>query len=113
MTTKVLIEFKHKPIYYMQDLTDYINKTTQNIKEDRAATKALLVTLIKYMTAQDDRHKEVGMVAAKYVETLQRSNEQLVKLASLIQKQTSGEKGITDIEKDELFDIIQSKKDED
>tara|TARA_R110000824_G_scaffold17661_6_gene71206 strand:- start:928 stop:1221 length:294 start_codon:yes stop_codon:yes gene_type:complete len=97
----------------MKDLNDYINKATQNIKEDRAATKALLITLLKYMTAQDDRHKEVGMIAAKYVETLQRSNEQLVKLASLIQKQTFSRKGITEDEKDELFDMIQSEKSED
>jgi len=97
----------------MKDLNDYINKATQNIKEDRAATKALLVTLLKYMTAQDDRHKEVGMIAAKYVETLQRSNEQLVKLAYLIQKQTFSGKGITEDEKDELFDMIQSEKSED
>tara|TARA_Y100000310_G_scaffold162043_1_gene161975 strand:- start:276 stop:569 length:294 start_codon:yes stop_codon:yes gene_type:complete len=97
----------------MKDLNDYINKATQNVKEDRAATKALLATLLIYMTAQDDRHKEVGMIAAKYVETLQRSNEQLVKLASLIQKQTFSGKGITEDEKDELFDMIQSEKNED
>ena len=29
---------------------------------------------------------EFGLIAAKYLETLQRSNEQLVKLASLLQK---------------------------
>jgi len=37
----------------------------------------------------------------------------LVKLASLIQKQTFSGKGITEDEKDELFDMIQSEKSED
>jgi hypothetical protein len=59
------------------------------------------------MTISEDRHKEVGMVAAKYVETLQRSNEQLVKLASLMQKKDSNNAGISEEEKTELFDLIQ------
>ena len=44
---------------------------------------------MKYMQSSDDRHREVGLVAAKYLETLQRSNEQLVKLAALIQKKAA------------------------
>ena len=62
---------------------------------------------MKYMVVSEDRHKEVGMIAAKYVETLQRSNEQLVKLTSLVQKQTSASSEMTDKEKDDLFDMIQ------
>ncbi len=65
---------------------DYIDQAKSNITEDRAATKTLLMNLMKYMQTSDDRHREVGLVAAKYLETLQRSNEQLVKLAALVQK---------------------------
>ena len=90
-----------------KDLEEFIEKSAKNINEDRAAVKALLTNLMKYLMVSEDRHKEVGMVAAKYVETLQRSNEQLVKLASILQKQTSGSDQITDLEKDELFDLIQ------
>ncbi len=90
-----------------KDLEEFIEKSAKNINEDRAAVKALLTNLMKYLMVSEDRHKEVGMVAAKYVETLQRSNEQLVKLASILQKQTSGSDEITDMEKDELFDLIQ------
>ena len=67
-------------------LDDFVNQATQNITDDRAATKTLLMSLMKYMTTGDDRHREFGMIAAKYLETLQRSNEQLVKIASLLQK---------------------------
>ena len=91
----------------MKELKEYIETATQNIKEDRAATKTLLISLMKYMTISEDRHKEVGMVAAKYVETLQRSNEQLVKLASLMQKRTTIDNSISEEEKTELFDLIQ------
>ena len=58
------------------------------------------------MQTSDDRHREVGLVAAKYLETLQRSNEQLVKLAALIQKKTSSNENITDQDKQEIFDMI-------
>ena len=47
------------------------------------------------------------IVAAKYLETLQRSNEQLVKTAALLQKQQSSDASISDEERDELFDLIQ------
>ena len=69
-----------------QNLKNYIEKATQNIDEDRAATKSLLMSLLQYMQTGDDRHREFGLIASKYLETLQRSNEQLVKLASLLQK---------------------------
>ena len=67
----------------------FIEQATSNITEDRAATKTLLMSLMKYMQSGDDRHREVGLVAAKYLETLQRSNEQLVKLAALLQKSSA------------------------
>ena len=91
-------------------LEKFIEQATSNITEDRAATKSLLMTLMKYMQVSDDRHKEVGLIAAKYLETLQRSNEQLVKLASLVQKKTSSDQGISEEDKKELFDLINSKE---
>ena len=85
---------------------DFINQAKSNITEDRAATKTLLMNLMKYMQTSDDRHREVGLVAAKYLETLQRSNEQLVKLAALVQKSTSQNQNITEQDKQDLFDMI-------
>lgn len=85
---------------------DFIEQAKVNIVEDRAATKTLLLGLMKYMQTSDDRHREVGLVAAKYLETLQRSNEQLVKLASLVQKDTKQNQNITEEDKQELFDLI-------
>jgi hypothetical protein len=85
---------------------DFIEQAKSNITEDRAATKTLLMNLMKYMQTSDDRHREVGLVAAKYLETLQRSNEQLVKLAALVQKDTKQNQNITEEDKQELFDMI-------
>ena len=87
-------------------LDNFVNQATQNITDDRAATKTLLMSLMKYMTTGDDRHREFGMIAAKYLETLQRSNEQLVKLASLMQKRENIEDHISEEDKQEIFDMI-------
>ena len=65
---------------------------------------------MQYMQTGDDRHREFGLIAAKYLETLQRSNEQLVKIAALIQKNTKGTEQITEEDKQELFDLINSQE---
>ncbi len=92
-------------------IEDFIDQAKSNIIEDRAATKTLLMNLMKYMQSSDDRHREVGLVAAKYLETLQRSNEQLVKLAALVQKDSSKSGNITEEDKQELFDMINEEQD--
>ena len=89
-------------------LEQFISQVDENITEDRAATKSLLMAIMKYMKTGEDRHKEVGLIAAKYLETLQRSNEQLVKLAALLQKKENKNEGITETDKQELFDLINS-----
>ena len=92
------------------NLDSFIDKASENINEDRAATKTLLMSLMQYMQTGDDRHREFGLIAAKYLETLQRSNEQLVKIAALIQKNTKGTEQITEEDKQELFDLINSQE---
>ncbi len=89
-----------------KNLNSFIEKATENITDDRAATKTLLLSLMKYMQTGDDRHREFGLIAAKYLETLQRSNEQLVKLAALMQKKEKSTDGISEQDRQDLFDLI-------
>ena len=93
-----------------QNIENYIEQATSNVTEDRAATKSLLMSLMKYMQTGDDRHRELGLVAAKYLETLQRSNEQLVKLTALIQRKEAKSDKITEEDRQELFDLINDKE---
>ena len=86
-----------------KDFDSLTEEAISNIREDRAQTKDLLTDLIKYMVASEDRHKDVGLTAAKYVETLQRSNEQLVKIAGLKQKDEKGNNGLTEEDREEIF----------
>ena len=61
---------------------------------------------MEYMKKDDEHKEKVGTIAAKYVETLQRSNEQLVKVSALIQKKTEGSDELSSQDKEELFDLI-------
>jgi hypothetical protein len=90
----------------MKDLEAYIDEAIKNIRSDRAITTTLLMELMEYMKKDDERKEKVGVVAAKYVETLQRSNEQLVKVSALLQKKAGSDQGLTDEDKSELFDLI-------
>ena len=90
----------------MKDLDAYLDEAIKNIREDRAISATLLTDLVVYLRASEERHREVGPVAAKYVETLQRSNEQLVKVASLIQKKRASSANLTDEDKNEIFDLL-------
>ena len=96
----------------MKKLDAYLAEAIDNIREDREVTKELLSDIMQYMAQDQHSHKEVGQTAAKYVETLQRSNEQLVKVSSIIHKQesASGNMGLSDEDKDDLFDLIKQEE---
>ena len=49
-----------------------IDDALKNIEEDRKVTKELLNDAIKYVAVDEARHREVGIIMSKYVETLQR-----------------------------------------
>ena len=90
----------------MKDIDKYLTEAVENIRNDRDTTQSLLEDVMKYLARDDSHHEKVGQVAAKYVETLQRSNEQLVKVAALLQKKENSTAGLTASDKNELFDII-------
>jgi len=90
----------------MKSIKHYITDAIKNIEDDREITKELLNDVIGYLSKDETRHREVGLTAAKYVETLQRSNEQLVKVVTLMQKRETGQTGLTEQDKEELFDLI-------
>ena len=96
----------------LKDVDQYIKEAIENIENDRAVTSNLLTDLmveIKQSSITSEAHKDLGQIAAKYVETLQRSNEQLVKITALLQKKTSQIENVSlsSEDKEDLFDIIQ------
>ena len=90
----------------MRKVDNYLKEAIGNIRKDLEVTKELLNDLITYLSKDETRHREVGQVAAKYVETLQRSNEQLVKLVTLLQKKEGSSTALSELDKTEIFDLL-------
>jgi hypothetical protein len=97
-----------------KDLNALIEQALDNIKNDRQTTEILLSQLQEYMAVpgNQDRYSDSGPIAAKFVETLQRSNEQLVKLAALVHKKEAqrSNDGLSESDKSELFDMIKDRE---
>lgn len=91
-----------------KNLESLIEQALDNINKDRQVTEDLLSNLKEHMAVSQDRYSDSGPVAAKFVETLQRSNEQLVKLATLVYKKETGSKqdALSQADKDQLFDLL-------
>ena len=94
----------------VEDINDYIQESIRNIRDDRSVTSTLLTDLLLEMkkTSDLENHKQLGLIASKYVETLQRSNEQLVKIAAILNKRKDSSIELNDEDKEQIFDLIQS-----
>ena len=92
---------------------EHLKEALDNIREDRKITRELLDDAMRYLAVDQSRHRDMGLTLAKYVETLQRSNEQLGKVSTIIHKQQGAETGLTADDKAELFDLLQGNGEED
>jgi len=89
-----------------------LEDSLNNIQSDRQTTLDLLNELRAEIKSGETNHSRSGIVAAKYVETLQRSNEQLVKIAGMLNKQQAQEEdlSLSDDETENIFELIQGEK---
>ena len=94
----------------VKELENYIQEAIDNIRDDRDITSTLLTQVFAEITNGQETHKDLGLIAAKYVETLQRSNEQLVKLTSIMAKKADNSVELSEEDKKSLFDVIQGEK---
>lgn len=84
---------------------EILQDAKDNIENDRAMATKLLSEVMKHLAKDTANHQHAGPVAAKYLETLQRSNEQLVKIAALKQKSVASD-GLSDMDKKQLYELI-------
>ena len=96
----------------IKDFEAYIKEAIKNIRDDRDITSTLLTGIFAEIqkAGNSEAHKDLGLIASKYVETLQRSNEQLVKLTSILSKKQETNVELNETDKKELFDVIQGDK---
>jgi len=84
-----------------------MDEAIENIRDDRKVAREFLNELANQIAQNAENNRALSPVAAKHIETMQRSNEQLVKVLSLKQKERTKEIGLTDEDKASLFDMIQ------
>jgi|TARA_Y100000034_G_C6888343_1_gene408225 hypothetical protein len=90
-----------------KNLESLITEALDNIRSDRKVAREFLNEVANQIAHDPAQNKYLSPVAAKHVESLQRSNEQLVKLIGLRQKQTTQSFDLSEDDKNNLFDIIQ------
>ena len=90
-----------------KDLETLIDEALDNIRNDRKVAREFLNEIANQIAKDAEQNKYLSPVAAKHIETLQRSNEQLVKLIGFRQKGQTQQVGLTEEDKNDLFDLIQ------
>jgi hemoglobin-like flavoprotein len=68
------------------ELNNLFNEALDNIRKDRKLAREFLNEIANEISNDSEQNKYLSPVAAKHIETMQRSNEQLVKIISLRQK---------------------------
>jgi len=91
------------------NLQSLIDEALDNIRNDRKAAREFLNEIANQIASDAEQNKYLSPVAAKHIETLQRSNEQLVKLIGIQKKDKHQETSLSDEDKDSLFDLIQGR----
>ena len=86
---------------------DLMDEAIENIRNDRKVAREFLNELANQIAQNAENNRALSPVAAKHIETMQRSNEQLVKVLTLKQKERTKDIGLTDEDKASLFDMIQ------
>jgi len=112
MARKATKAAKSKPVPKTEtrDVDVLLAESIDNIREDRSRTNVLLVDLMQHLSGAPERNERLGIIAAKYLEVLQRSNEQLVKLAELARKRAGTSEDpyaeLTNEDREKLLDEI-------
>jgi len=89
------------------DLQSLVNEALGNIRDDRKSAREFLNEIANQIATEPDQNKYLSPVAAKHIETLQRSNEQLVKIISIQHKNQDTSVKLTEDDKDSIFNILQ------
>jgi hypothetical protein len=89
------------------DLDTLIGEALDNIRDDRKLARDFLNEIANQIAIDADNNRGLSPVAAKHIETMQRSNEQLVKIIGLKSKNQEQSFELSDSDKSEIYDILQ------
>ena len=89
------------------ELNNLFSEALDNIRNDRKLAREFLNEIANEISTNSEQNKYLSPVAAKHIETMQRSNEQLVKIIGLRQKTAEESFALSENDKSNLYDLIQ------
>jgi|TARA_E500000305_G_C3848438_1_gene155028 hypothetical protein len=89
------------------DVDTLIGEALENIRDDRKLAREFLNEIANQIAVDADNNRGLSPVAAKHIETMQRSNEQLVKIIGLKSKNQEQNFELSESDKNEIYDILQ------
>jgi hypothetical protein len=89
------------------NLDNLITEALDNIRDDRKLAREFLNEIANQIATDADNNRSLSPVAAKHIETMQRSNEQLVKIIGLKSKNQEQSFELSESDKNEIYDILQ------
>lgn len=89
------------------DVDTLIGEALENIRDDRKLAREFLNEIANQIASDADNNRGLSPVAAKHIETMQRSNEQLVKIIGLKSKSQEQNFELSENDKNEIYDILQ------
>jgi wobble nucleotide-excising tRNase len=90
-----------------RNLNLLIDEALSNIRDDRKVAREFLNEIANQIATDATQNKYLSPVAAKHIETMQRSNEQLVKLIAIKHKSQVQNIDLSEEDKNSIFDLIQ------
>ena len=90
-----------------EELNNLFSEALDNIRNDRKLAREFLNEIANEISTNSEQNKYLSPVAAKHIETMQRSNEQLVKIIGLRQKTAEESFALSEDDKSNLYDLIQ------
>ena len=91
-----------------KDVESLMDEALENIRNDRTLARDLLNEIANQIANDGEKNRPLSPVAAQHVQSLQRSNEQLVKIISLRLKNQEESAILSEEDKNSLFDLIQN-----
>ena len=94
-------------------IDDLLDEALTNVRADRELTKKMAEDVTEWIANTPERHTQAGMTASKYLETLQRSNEQIIKIATLIRsmkRPADDDEKLEDSEKTAIYEEFEGDK---
>ena len=91
-----------------KDVESLMDEALDNIRNDRTLARDFLNEIANQIANDGEKNRQLSPVAAQHVQSLQRSNEQLVKIISLRLKGQEEAAILSEDDKNSLFDLIQN-----